>query len=52
MREAGFYWVKGGTGWFVASWDSILEGWEICGSKEIFTDYEIGEIGPKLEPPE
>ena len=48
-REPGFYWVKYCDMWRPAEY---AEGeWELLGHVFCWFDFELDEIGPKIEPP-
>lgn len=52
-RKPGFYWVRTGKRWIPAQWIGRISGWDILGwrSDLFWTDADIDEVGPALEPP-
>ena len=48
-REPGYYWVKFQGEWNIEEWRH--GEWLITGSEET-TREDVGEIGPRVEPPE
>ncbi|WP_395443586.1 hypothetical protein [Caulobacter sp. UC70_42] len=48
-REPGFYWVKFDGEWSVDQWTG--REWLMVGSEET-TSADVGEIGPRVEPPQ
>lgn len=48
-REPGFYWVKFKGDWYVDQWTG--SEWLTHGQEETWRE-DVGEIGPRIEPPE
>ena len=47
MRENGYYWVKTFGEWTVSEWKDGY--WWFCGNDCEYREYEIGNIGEKVE---
>ena len=59
-REQGYYWVifpyawhgvRKPEHWEVASWDAEKKMWALIGSGQPWHDFQIKDVGPKVELP-
>jgi hypothetical protein len=59
IRRGGYYWVKfdyprwgGGNRpehWEIGSWDPVTNVWMLIGSADIWLDFQVKEVGAKIE---
>jgi hypothetical protein len=47
MRPEGFYWIRIGPKWNIATW--ARGEWTMCGT--YWADDDVAEVGPRIEPP-
>ena len=55
-RESAYYWVKfpypsGEIHWEVASYDEKCGAWAMIGSMDLWFEFQLLRIGPRIEEP-